>query len=96
MQSIIKIKSNLILKSYTAKDLFDSLTVQEDMLVLDVRNQNEFDFFSIEGPYKIDVLNLPYFNFIEQEDIIFGPSPYPAVIFFPSKKAISYFLPYCF
>lgn len=65
----------MILKSYTAKDLFDSLTVQEDMLVLDVRNQNEFDFFSIEGPYKIDVLNLPYFNFIEQEDISLSKVP---------------------
>ena len=35
----------------------------------------------------------PLLTFIEQEVIISGPSPYPAVILFPSKKAINFFLP---
>ena len=48
------------------------------------------DFPAPFGP-RIATIS-PLLTFIEQEVIISGPSPYPAVILFPSKKAISYFL----
>ena len=35
--------------------------------ILDVRNRDEFARWRIEGPTPLDILNLPYFDFIEQE-----------------------------
>ncbi len=52
---------------YTAEDLFNSLTQKEDFLLLDVRNEEEFGRFKVEGPYPINMLNVPYMEFIEHE-----------------------------
>ena len=35
------------LKSYSADDLFSFLTQKEDMIVLDVRNEEDFGRFSV-------------------------------------------------
>lgn len=56
------------LQSYSAKDLFDFLTNQDDMLVLDVRNEDDFNRFNVEGPFPFDMVNVPYFDFMEEED----------------------------
>ena len=56
------------LKSYSADDLFSFLTQKEDMIVLDVRNEEDFGRFSVEGPFPFDVVNVPYFDFMEEED----------------------------
>ena len=56
------------LKSYSANDLFEFLSNREDMLVLDVRNEEDFERFNVEGPYPFDMANVPYFNFMEEED----------------------------
>jgi len=58
----------LSLQSYSAKDLFDFLTNQDDMLVLDVRNEDDFNRFNVEGPFPFDMVNVPYFDFMEEED----------------------------
>jgi len=55
--------------SYTAENLYDEIfndTV--DFLLLDVRNNEEFSKFNIEGPYLKETLNIPYFEFIEAEE----------------------------
>ena len=52
---------------YTAEDLFKSLTQKEDFLLLDVRNEEEFGRFKVEGPYPINMVNVPYMEFIEHE-----------------------------
>ena len=57
-----------LLKSYTANDLFGFLSNQEDMLVLDVRNEEDFAGFNVEGPFPFDMANVPYFDFMEEED----------------------------
>jgi|TARA_B110000495_G_scaffold202349_1_gene222231 glyoxylase-like metal-dependent hydrolase (beta-lactamase superfamily II) len=55
------------LKSYSANDLFEFLSNREDMLVLDVRNEEDFERFNVEGPYLFDMANVPYFDFMEEE-----------------------------
>ena len=54
-------------KTFTADELFDWLTAKEDFLLLDVRNEVEFGRFKVEGPYPIDMINVPYMEFIEHE-----------------------------
>ena len=56
------------LKPYAAEDLFEWLTNKEAFLLLDVRNDEEFGRFKVEGPHPIDMLNIPYMEFIEMED----------------------------
>jgi len=58
----------MALGSFTADDLFEWLTGQNDFLLLDVRNDVEFDRFKVEGPYPVDMVNVPYMEFIEMED----------------------------
>ena len=54
--------------SFTASDLFTWLTQKEDFLLLDVRNDVEFERFQVEGPYPFDMVNVPYMEFIEMEE----------------------------
>ena len=56
------------LKSCSANDLFEYLSKKEDMLVLDVRNKEDFERFNIEGPFSFEMANVPYFDFMEEED----------------------------
>ena len=63
------------LKSYTAADLFEWLTKKESFLLLDVRNDEEFGRFKVEGPYPIETLNVPYMEFIEKEEESVGRIP---------------------
>ena len=58
----------MALKSFTADDLFQWLISNDDFLLLDVRNDVEFGRYKVEGPYAIDMLNIPYMEFIEKED----------------------------
>ena len=58
----------MALTSYEAKDLFQWLTDKEDILVLDVRNQKDFSRFQVESPYPFNMLNVPYYDFMEIED----------------------------
>ncbi len=53
--------------SFTAEELFTWVVEQDDFLLLDVRNDVEFGRFKVEGPYPIDMLNVPYMEFIELE-----------------------------
>ncbi len=58
----------MALGKFTAQDLFNGLTRQADFLLLDVRNDVEFNRFQVEGPYPFDMVNVPYMEFIEMED----------------------------
>ena len=53
--------------SYRADELFSVLTTREDFLLLDVRNDEEFGRFKVEGPFALDMLNVAYFEFMEFE-----------------------------
>ena len=54
---------------YTAEELYNSIFNDlEGFLLLDVRNNEEFEKFEIEGPYLKETLNIPYFEFVEFEE----------------------------
>ncbi len=55
--------------SYKAEDLFKWVTqAGEEFLLLDVRVNEEFDRFKVEGPFLPDMVNVPYVEFIEHEE----------------------------
>ena len=57
------------LSSYTAQDLFKWVTTEgNDFLILDVRVEEQFDQFKVEGPYLSKMLNVPYVEFVEKEE----------------------------
>ena len=57
------------LQSYRAEELFEWVTKEgHDFTLLDVRNNEEFGRFKVEGPQLKKMINLPYIEFIELED----------------------------
>ncbi|MGD9326255.1 MAG: MBL fold metallo-hydrolase [Desulfobacterales bacterium] len=54
--------------SYRAEELFDWVTREgHDFTLLDVRNNEEFGRFKVEGPHLSKMINIPYMEFIENE-----------------------------
>ncbi|WP_028582703.1 MBL fold metallo-hydrolase [Desulfogranum japonicum] len=53
---------------YQAKELFQWLTDKEDITVLDVRNDKDFNRFQVESPYPFTMLNVSYYDFMEIEE----------------------------
>jgi glyoxylase-like metal-dependent hydrolase (beta-lactamase superfamily II) len=57
------------LQSYRAEDLFGWVTSEgQDFTLLDVRNNEEFGRFKVEGPLLSKMINIPYMEFIEKEE----------------------------
>ena len=55
--------------SYKAEELFEWVTRGgEEFLLLDVRVNEEFDRFKVEGPFLSKMVNVPYVEFVEHED----------------------------
>ena len=56
-------------ESYRAEDLFEWVTKEgHNFTLFDVRNNEEFERFKVEGPYLSKMINIPYIEFIEKED----------------------------
>ena len=56
-------------QSYRAEELFDWVTqAGHDFTLLDVRNNEEFGRFKVEGPHLSKMINIPYIEFIEKEE----------------------------
>jgi len=64
-----------MLTAYTADELFNWLIQKEDFLLLDVRNEEDFARFQVESPYALNMLNVPYFDFMEEEEISVAKVP---------------------
>jgi len=57
------------LQSYRAEELFEWVTGEgHDFTLLDVRNNEEFGRFKVEGPQLSKMINVPYMDFIELEE----------------------------
>lgn len=57
------------LVSYVAEDLFAWVnTAGSNFVLLDVRNNEEFNRFKVEGPHPPRMLNVPYVEFVEHEE----------------------------
>ena len=54
------------------------------MLILDVRNEEDFERFNVEGPYQFEMANVPYFDFMEEEDVTVSASGIESVMPQPS------------
>ena len=57
-----------MLNDLGASDLYQRLAGTAPPRVLDVRNAEEFARWRVEGPHPVDLLNVPYFEFVERED----------------------------
>jgi glyoxylase-like metal-dependent hydrolase (beta-lactamase superfamily II) len=51
-----------------ASELYQRLAGPAPPRILDVRNAEEFGRWRVEGPQPVDVLNVPYFEFVEREE----------------------------
>jgi len=58
----------MALYTYEAKDLFRWLAGRTDMVVVDVRNAKDFARFQVEGPYPFPLVNISYYDFMENEE----------------------------
>ncbi len=57
------------LTSYKAEDLFEWVTTAgNEFLLLDVRVNEKFDRFKVEGLFLPDMVNVPYVEFVEHEE----------------------------
>jgi glyoxylase-like metal-dependent hydrolase (beta-lactamase superfamily II) len=57
------------LTSYKAEDLFEWVNHADPRFVLlDVRNNEEFGRFKVEGPHQPQMINVPYVEFVEKEE----------------------------
>jgi glyoxylase-like metal-dependent hydrolase (beta-lactamase superfamily II) len=54
--------------TYTAAELYSWVTGKEDIVVIDVRNTIDFGKFHLESPFPVEMHNIPYFDFIEDEE----------------------------
>lgn len=52
----------------TAAELYERLLANKPMFILDVRNDADFRRWHVEGGDQLQMLNLPYYEFIEDED----------------------------
>ena len=55
--------------AYKAEDLFEWVTQEgEEFLLLDVRVNEQFEHFKVEGPFLSEMANVPYVEFVEHEE----------------------------
>src|SRR5574340_40008 len=56
------------------QQVWERLSRNEPMFILDVRNRDEFERWRVEGPHPVPALNIPYFELLdlegEQEDVV--------------------------
>lgn len=82
----------MTLSSYEAKDLFQWFIDQENFLVLDVRNADDFKRFQVESPYSFEMINISYYDFmeIEEESVAKVPKDKPIRIICAKEGSAKY------
>ncbi|MBD3917405.1 MBL fold metallo-hydrolase [Paenibacillus sp. PR3] len=58
----------------TAEELYRKMNAGEDVVILDVRNETDYNDWRIEGK-TVKSVNIPYFNFLEEDDSLFVDLP---------------------
>ena len=77
----------------TAADLYADLLDERQKFILDVRNEDDFKRWGIEGRKSLEVVNVPYFNFIEEEEASVAQVPADAdVLVVCAKEGSSEFV----
>lgn len=59
----------------TVDELYRELQQPNDLFILDVRNQDEFETWRIESRYPLETVNIPYFEFFEETDAALARVP---------------------
>jgi len=54
--------------SHTAAELYDAILRDEIAYILDVRNEDDYKRWRVEGRAGLESVNLPYFEFVEDEE----------------------------
>jgi glyoxylase-like metal-dependent hydrolase (beta-lactamase superfamily II)/rhodanese-related sulfurtransferase len=55
-------------RSFTAAELYRRIINDEPTTIVDVRNSEDFSRWGVEGRDSLKVVNIPYFDFIEEEE----------------------------
>jgi glyoxylase-like metal-dependent hydrolase (beta-lactamase superfamily II)/rhodanese-related sulfurtransferase len=55
-------------ESFSASEMYTWMEEGVQHLYLDVRNEADFSRFHVEGPQDIELLNIPYFDFLEKPE----------------------------
>jgi glyoxylase-like metal-dependent hydrolase (beta-lactamase superfamily II) len=61
-------------QSITAEELHRKMNSGEDIVILDVRNETDYNDWKIEGK-KVRSINIPYFNFMEEDEQVYAGLP---------------------
>ncbi len=61
-------RAGMAMDTTTAREVYAGIARGAAPRILDVRNEEEFARWKIEGPHPVEALNLPYFAFLEAED----------------------------
>jgi len=67
-------------RTVTSRELYDEIESGDVPLILDVRNQEEFAAWQIEGPKPVEMRNLPIWMAVEQFDDLINEVPENAVV----------------
>ena len=64
------------LNELTPAELKARLDEGEKLVILDVRNQDEYEAWKVEGKHAVPMVNVPYFDFLEDEDGAIAQMPF--------------------
>jgi glyoxylase-like metal-dependent hydrolase (beta-lactamase superfamily II) len=76
-------------KPFSPEELYRKLQQREPLFVLDVRNPEAAEQSPIEGPETLSTLNIPYYDFLEDEDANSARIPTDRPVFVVCAKAQS-------
>ena len=57
-----------MIEEFTAEDMFEWLSNGDDIVIVDVRSEELYDLFPVEGPEPIPQFNISYIDFLEIEE----------------------------
>ncbi|CAJ1002270.1 MBL fold metallo-hydrolase [Brevibacillus aydinogluensis] len=66
-------------RSITAEELHRKMSSGEDLVILDVRNETDYNDWKIEGK-NLRTMNIPYFHFLEEDVQVYAGLPKDAEI----------------
>lgn len=56
------------IETRTITEVYDDLLNEKLHVIIDVRNEDDFNRWGIEGHSSLQVINIPYFDFLEEEE----------------------------
>lgn len=79
----------LDVQPFSPEELYRKLQQREPLFILDVRNPDAVEQSPIEGPDTMEMMNIPYYDFLEDEDANAARIPNDRPVFVVCAKAQS-------